>query len=111
MACMQTRRPQARVWRKSHPGIDEETLEAGAVEATGSDMGDAPVLPNLPSQLPADEQIARVVADGACDTRKCDAVILPRRTTKPCTAVTAGAVARNEALRPAKYTGRALWRR
>jgi hypothetical protein len=57
--------------------------------------------------------------DGAYDTRKCHdaiaergaaAVIPPRRNAKPWKAVTAGAVARNEALRALKYLGRALWR-
>jgi hypothetical protein len=53
--------------------------------------------------------------DGAYDTRKCHdaiaergaaAVIPPRRNAKPWKAVTAGAVARNDALR----LGHALWR-
>ena len=39
------------------------------------------------------------------------AVIPPRKNAKPWKAVTAGAVARNEALRASKYLGRALWRR
>jgi hypothetical protein len=30
-----------RVWRKIHIGIDEKTLEVGAVEITGSNTGDA----------------------------------------------------------------------
>jgi hypothetical protein len=53
-------------------------------------------------------------------TRKChDAiaergayvVIPPRKRAKPWTAVTAGAVARNGALRASKYLDRAPWRR
>ena len=36
-----------RVWRKIHIGIDEETLEVRAVEVTGSNIGDAPMLPEL----------------------------------------------------------------
>ena len=39
------------------------------------------------------------------------AVIPPRKNAKPWKTVTAGAVARNEALRASKYLGRALWRR
>ena len=35
----------------------------------------------------------------------------PRKNAKPWKTVTAGAVARNENLRAAKYLGRALWRR
>ena len=40
-----------------------------------------------------------------------DAVIPPRKNAKPWKATTAGAVARNEALRTSKYLGRAIWRR
>ena len=109
-----------RVWRKIHIGIDEETLEVRAVEVTGSHIGDAPVLPDLLNQIPAYEQISSVTADGAYDTRKCHdaiadrgarAVIPPRKNAKPWKTVTAGAIARNEALRASKYLGRALWRR
>jgi hypothetical protein len=112
--------PKRRVWRKIHLGIDEETLEVRAVEITGSHIGDAPVLPDLLGQIPADERIGSVTADGAYDTRKCHdaiadrgahAVIPPRKNAKPWKSVTAGAVARNEALRASKYLGRALWRR
>ncbi|SHM62475.1 Transposase DDE domain-containing protein [Paracoccus solventivorans] len=112
--------PKRRVWRKIHLGIDEQTLEVRAVEITGSHIGDAPVLPDLLGQIPADEQIGSVTADGAYDTRKCHdaiadrgahAVIPPRKNAKPWKTLTAGAAARNEALRAAKYLGRALWRR
>jgi len=112
--------PKRRVWRKIPLGIDEQTLEVRAVEVTGSHIGDVPVLPDLLSQTPADETIGSVTADGAYDTRKCHdaiadrgahAVIPPRKNAKPWTTVTAGAVARNEALRASKDLGRALWRR
>jgi hypothetical protein len=112
--------PKRRVWRKIHIGIDEETLEVRAVEVTSSDIGDAPMLPELLAQIPADQDIASVTADGAYDTRKChdaiaergaNAVIPPRENAKPWKAITAGAVARNEVLRASKYLGRALWRR
>ena len=58
--------------------------------------------------------------DGAFDTRKCHeampsrgaaAVIPPRKNAKPWKPDTAGAVARNEALRASKHLGRTLWRR
>ena len=110
--------PKRRVWRTIHLGVDEETLEVRAVEITGSHIGDAPVLPDLLRQIPMGEKIGSVVADGACDTRKCHdaiadrgahAVIPPRKNAKPWK--TAGAVARNEALRAAKDLGRALCRR
>ena len=77
------------------------------------------MLPELLNQIPPDQEIASVTADGAYDTRKCHdaiaergaaAVIPPRKNAKTWKAVTAGAVARNEALRASKYLGRALWR-
>ncbi|WP_252737458.1 IS5 family transposase [Citreicella sp. C3M06] len=70
--------PKRRVWRKIHLGIDEETLEVRAVEITGSHIGDAPVLPDLLGQIPADERIGSVTADGAYDTRKCHDAIADR---------------------------------
>lgn len=112
--------PKRRVWRKIHLGIDEKTLEVRAVEITASHIGDAPVLPDLLGQIPPDEEIGCVTADGAYDTRKCldaiaersaHAVIPPRRNAKPWKTVTAGAIARNEALRASKCLGRALWRK
>ncbi len=84
--------PKRRIWRKLHIGIGEETLEVRAIEVTGNNIGDAPVLPDLLDQIPADEQIGSVTADGAHDTRKCHeaiaargaaAVIPPRRNAKP----------------------------
>ncbi len=85
----------------------------------GSHSGDAPVLHDLLSQIPAGEEIGSVTADGAYDTRKCHdaiadrgahAVIPPRKTAKPWKTVTAGAGARHAALRAAKHLGRAIWR-
>ena len=67
-----------------------------------------------------DQEIADVAADRACDTRKChDAVAEPgavavvpqHRNAKLRKAATAGAVARNEALRAQGNPGRAHWRR
>lgn len=97
-----------RVWRKLHLGIDEETLEIRAVEVTSSNVGDAPMLPDLLAQLPPDQEIATVTADGAYDTRACHdaiadrgaaAIIPPRRNARPWKPDTAGARARNEILR------------
>ena len=77
-------------------------------------------MPELLSQIPPDQHIASVTADGAYDTRKCydaiaergaRAVTPPRKNAKPWKAITAGAGERNEALRAAKYLGRALSRR
>ena len=78
------------------------------------------MLPDLLAQIAADQDLASVTADGAYDTRKCHeaiadreaaAIIPPRKNAKPWKAITAGAVARNEALRASKDLGRALWRR
>ena len=112
--------PKRRIWRKIHIGIDEETLEVRAVEVTGSNVGDAPVLPDLLDQIPSNEEIGSVTADGAYDTRKCHeaiaarcaaAIIPPRKNAKPWKPTSPGAIARNEALRASKYLGRAIWRR
>ena len=60
-----------------------------------------------------------MTADGAYDTRRCHdaiadrgahAVIPPRKNARPWKPTTAGAMARNEALRASKYLGRAIWR-
>ena len=112
--------PKRRVWRKIHLSIDEETLKVRAVEITASHIGDAPVLPDLLSQIPGNQEIGSVTAAGAYDTRKCHdaiaargahAVIPPRKNAKPWKTVTAGAAARNEALRASRNLGWALWRR
>ena len=95
-------------------------MEVRAVEVTGSGVGDAPMLPGLLAQIPADEPIALVTADGACDGRACrdaiahrgaDAIIPPRRNTKPSKKDSPGAGARNEALRAIKRLGRTIWRK
>jgi hypothetical protein len=112
--------PKRRVWRKIHIGIDEQTLEVRAAEFTTSDVGDAPMLPELLDQIPPDQEIGSVTADGAFDTRKCHdaiaargaaAIIPPRKNAKPGKPDTAGAIARNEALRASKRLGRTIWRR
>ena len=109
-----------RIWRKIHIGIDEETLEVRAVEITSSNVGDAPVLPDLLNQIPSNQNIGSVTADGAYYTRKCHeaiaardahAVIPPRKNAKPWKPTSAGAVARNEAVSAQRYLGRTLWRR
>jgi len=101
-------------------GIDEKSLEIRAAEFTTSDIGDAPMLPELLDQIPPDQEIGSVTADGAFDTRKCHdaiaargaaAIIPPRKNAKPWKPDTAGAVARNEILRTSKRVGRTIWRR
>lgn len=109
-----------RIWRKIHIGIDEERLEVRAVEVTTSNVGDAPMLPELLEQIPPEQGIESVTADGAYDTRKCHdaiaargahAVIPPRKNAKPWKPISAGAIARNEAVNTSRYLGRAIWRR
>ena len=112
--------PKRRLWRKIHIGIDEKTLEIRAIEVTSSSIGDAPMLSDLLSQIPSDQELGSVTADGAYDTRKCHdaiaardahAVIPPRKNAKMWKPDTPGARARNEVVRSSKYLGRALWRR
>jgi hypothetical protein len=78
------------------------------------------MLPELLARIPADQDIASVTANGAHETRRCHvaiaergahAVIPPRKNATSWKAITAGAVARNEAPRASGYLGRALWRR
>lgn len=112
--------PKRRIWRKIHIGIDEETLEVRTVGVTTSNVGDAPMLPELLDQIPPNQDIGSVTADGAYDTRKChdaiamrgaSAVIPPRKNAKPWKPTSAGAIARNEAVNASRYLGRAIWRR
>ncbi len=109
-----------RIWRKIHIEIDEETLEVRAVEITSSSVRDAPVLPDLLNQIPPNQDIGSVTADGAYDTRKCHeaiaardayAVIPPRKNAKPWKSTSDGAIARNDAVNAQRYLGRTLWRR
>jgi Transposase DDE domain len=111
--------PGRRMVHSPRGGIDEETLEIRAIEVTGSNIGDAPMLPDLLGQIAPDQDIGSVTGDGAYDTRKCHdaiaarnahAVIPPRKNAKLWKPDTPGARARNEAVRSSKYLGRALWR-
>ena len=77
------------------------------------------MLPELLAQIPPDEPIDQVTADGAYDTRPCHAaiaarqaraVIPVRRNGRPWKETTPGAQARNEVLRATRHLGRAIWR-
>ncbi len=127
-------------------GVSPTNMEVRAVESSlalatgpkepvdGSHVGDAPFvgvsihwidpwsssLPDLIGQIPADEEIGSVTADGAYDTRGCHdaianrgahAVIPPRKNARSWKPDTVDAMAGNEAVRASKYLGRALWRR
>lgn len=130
--------------REVHIGIDEEALEIRCVKgeqanatvseepANESPIGDAPMLPELLSQISPDEEVGAVTGDGAYDTHKChDAIadrgteafghvlepmavmpsLPPRKNARPWRPTAAGARARNEILRAVKYPGPAIWRR
>jgi len=108
-----------RSWRKVHLGIDANTMEVRAIEVTGSRVGDGPMLPELLAQIPAEEAIGLVTADGAYDTRPCHAaiaarearaVIPTRRNGRPWKETTPGAHARNEILHATRRLGRSIWR-
>ena len=77
------------------------------------------MLPDLLGQIPSDEPIASVTADGAYDTRACrDAIadrgagvaIPPRRNAKPWKKDSPGAACRNDALRAIKRLEGTIWR-
>ena len=108
-----------RVWRKIHIGIDEKTLEIRAAEFTASDVGDAPMLPELLDEVPHEQEIASITADGAFDTRKRhDAIgpVAPPRSFRPAGTPSPGSPippARLPATtsRTSKRVGRTIWRR
>lgn len=108
-----------REWRKVHLGIDAQTLEIRAVEVTSNAIGDAPMLPKLLAQIPPEEAIASVCADGAYDTRACrdaialrgaTAVIAPRKNASLWCRPSPGAESRNEAVRACRRLGRLIWK-
>lgn len=108
-----------RQWRKVHLGIDAQTLEIRAVEVTSNGIGDAPMLPELLAQIPEDEPIASVCADGAYDTRGCldaialrgaTAVIPPRKNASLWKRSSPGSGLRNEAVRACQRLGTSVWK-
>ena len=108
-----------RQWRKVHIAIDANSLEIRAIEVTSNSVGDAPMLPELLSQIPLDEAIGSVSGDGAYDTKAChaaiaqrqaQAVIPPRKNAKQWKVKQTGDQIRNEAVRACQYLGRRLWK-
>ncbi|MEP5771674.1 IS5 family transposase [Nisaea sp.] len=108
-----------RQWRKVHLAMDTATSDIRAVEFTPSSDGDSPILPELLGQIPEDEQIGTVTADGAYDTRRCHTAIIDRRATpiipirkngRPWKEDCPAAKTRNETLRATKHYGRAFWK-
>ena len=109
-----------RQWRKVHLAMDAATGDICAVEFTSSQTGDSPVLPDLLAQIPADQPIGTITADGAYDTRKCHTAIAERDATaiipirkngRPWKEDCPAARARNETLRASRHYGQALWKR
>ena len=114
--------------------MDVATGDMRGVEFTSSQTGDIPVLPGLLAQIPPDQAIGTVTADGAYDTRTCHAAIVGRGGTafvgapiprigswpsslpirkngrpwkEDCSAAKAG----NELLRGTRHFGRTFWKR
>jgi hypothetical protein len=106
-----------------HLGVDAQTLDIRdieAIEATNNAIGDAPMLPQLLAQIPENELLHSVSADGAYDTKACHeaiahrhatAIIPTRRNAKPWTVSRAGARARNDILRATQKLGRSIWKK
>src|SRR5512143_2362227 len=67
-----------RTWRKLHVAVDAESHQRVAAELTAVFVGDAEVFPDLLEQLPAEERLAAVAADGAYETQACHNALLNR---------------------------------
>ena len=109
-----------RQWRKVDLGIDAPSLEIRAMEVADNSIGDAPVMPTLLDQIPAEEMIASVSGDGAYDTKDCHeaialraarAIIPTRKNAKPWKTNRCRADARNEILHTTRRLGRAIWKK
>lgn len=107
-------------WRKVHIAVDPATPDVRAVEFTPSRDGDSPVLLELLDQVPQDEPIGTVTADGAYDTRRCHTAVLERdavpiipirKNGRPWKDDGPAARVPNETLRATRHYGRAFWKR
>jgi len=108
-----------RQWRKVHLAIDAQTLEIRAIEVTDNSIGDAPMLPELLTQIAADEPVNSVSADGAYDTRGChdaiaqrgaQAVIPPRSNAAVWNEPGIGRRTRDQAVLACARLGQKIWR-
>lgn len=88
------------------------------MEFTTIDVSDALMPPELLDQIPPEQEIVSVTADGAFDTRKCHdaiaaqsetAITLRRKNPKLWKADTARAIDRNENLRSSRHIVPAIW--
>ena len=93
-----------RRWLKVHLEVDTQTLEIRAIGVTNNSVGDASILPELLDQLPGEERLVSVCADGAYDTRNCheaiaqksaQAMIPPRNNARLWKEGTPGALTRH----------------
>ena len=105
---------------KVHLAMDAATSGIRAVKFTHRRGGGRPVLPDLLDQIPEDEVIGAVTADGAYDTRRCHSAVISRGGTaiipirkngRPWKEDCPAARARNETLRATRHYGRAFWKR
>ena len=60
--------------------MDTATSDIRAVDTPSRD-GDSPALPDLLDQVPEDEPIGTVTADGASDARRCHSAISKQQAT------------------------------
>lgn len=108
-----------RQWRKVHLAMDTATSDIRAVEFTPSSDGDSPVLPELLDQIPEDEEISIVTADGAYDTRRCHTAIVTAKPLRSSPSARVGGHGKRTVLQHAPETtpcapmhyGRAFWKR
>jgi len=107
--------PKRCLWRNIHIGVDEETLEIRAIEVTSSSMGAArccqtcSARSHLIKSLAASRRTEHMIHANAM-MRLRHAMRTPSYPPKMWKPDTAGAKARNEAVRSSKHLGRALWR-
>lgn len=70
---------QHRTWRKLHIGADETTGDILLGEMTGNDVTDSEIFGSLLNQLPLQQSIDQVSADGAYDRRVCYTALKERQ--------------------------------
>ena len=108
-----------RRWRKLHLGVDDQTKEIVAVDATASHEHDSQVLPRLLTQISG--KICQVSVDGVYDTKACyryiaqrgaKVTIPPRRNAKRlrCENSPDAPTIRDATLRQIQQQGRYAWR-
>lgn len=112
-----------RTWKKLHIGVDETTGDILLGEVTGNDTADCEMLKPLLNQLPKEQSIRQVSADGAYDKRMCYEELMRRNT--PAIAIpprcnakiwqhgnhAASRLPRDENLRHIRELGRKQWKR